>query len=79
MIFLLVIYIALVTGLIDLTLKRKYSVVILFLAILGYFVLTVGPMGNMRFRVPIMPYIMLLAAYGFTTNFCTKKLVGSRR
>ncbi len=66
MIFLLVIYIALVAGLIDLTLKRKYSVVILFLAILGYFVLAVGPMGNMRFRVPIMPYVMLLAAYGFT-------------
>jgi len=79
MIFLLIIYIALIAGSIDLILKRKYSVVILFLAILGYFLLAVGPLGNMRYRVPIMPYIMLLAAYGFTTNFCTKKLVGSRR
>jgi len=79
MIFLLIIYIALIAGSIDLTLKRKYSVVILLLAILGYFLLAVGPLGNMRFRVPIMPYVMLLAAYGFTTNFYTKKLVGSRR
>jgi len=79
MIFLLIIYIALIAGSIDLILKRKYSVVILFLAILGYFLLAVGPLGNMRYRVPIMPYIMLLAAYGFTTNFCTKKLVGNRR
>jgi hypothetical protein len=66
MIFLLVIYIALIVGLIDLTLKRKYSVVILLLGVLGYFLLAVGPMGNMRYRVPIMPYVMLLAAYGFT-------------
>jgi len=66
MIFLFIIYIALIVGLIGLTVNRKYSVAILFLAILGYFVLTVGPMGNMRFRVPIMPYTMLLAAYGFT-------------
>jgi len=79
MTFLLIIYIALILGLIDLTLKRKYSLVVLFVAILGYFVLTVGALGNMRYRVPIMPYIMLLAAYGSTTNFCTKKLVGNRR
>ncbi len=79
MTFLLIIYIALIAGSIDLILKGKYSVVILFLAILGYFLLAVGPLGNMRYRIPIMPYIMLLAAYGFTTNFCTKKLVGSRR
>jgi len=73
MIFLLVVYIGLAVGLIDLTLKRKYSVVILLLAIPGYFLLTVGPLGDMRFRVPIMPYIMLLAAYGIA-NFCTKKI-----
>jgi len=79
MIFLVVIYLGLIVGLIELLLKRKYSVVILLLAILGYFLLAVGPLGNMRYRVPIMPYTMLLAAYGFTTNFCTKKLVGSRR
>ena len=66
MIFLFIIYIALIVGLIGLTVNRKYSVAMLFLVILGYFVLTVGPMGNMRFRVPIMPYTMLLAAYGFT-------------
>jgi len=66
MVFLLAIYIALIVGVIGLTLKRKYSLVILFLAIMGYFVLTVGPLGNMRYRIPIMPYIILLAAYGLT-------------
>ena len=79
MTFLGVIYLGLIVGLIELLLKRKYSVVILFLAILGYFLLAVGPLGNMRYRVPIMPYVMLLAAYGLITNFFTKKLVGSRR
>ena len=66
MIFLLVIYIGLVVGLIGLTLKRKFSTALLLLAIPVYFLLTVGPLGSMRFRVPIMPYIMLLAAYGLT-------------
>jgi len=66
MIFLGMIYLGLIVGLIELLLKRKYSVVILFLAILGYFLLAVGPLGNMRYRVPIMPYTMLLAAYGLT-------------
>jgi len=74
MMFLGVIYVGLIVGLIELLLKRKYSVVILFLAILGYFLLTVGPLGNMRYRVPIMPYVMLLAAYGFITNFFTRKI-----
>jgi CHASE2 domain-containing sensor protein len=43
--------------------QHKTTVVVL-LAIIGYFFAVTGPIGTGRYRLPAMPYLMMLAGYG---------------
>jgi hypothetical protein len=38
---------------------------VLLLVISGYFFVVTGPIGTGRYRLPAMPYLMMLAGYGF--------------
>ncbi len=39
--------------------------IVLFLVIIVYFFIITGPIGTGRYRLPAMPYLMILAGYGF--------------
>lgn len=43
--------------------RRAY--VVLLLIIIAYFFIITGPIGTGRYRLPAMPYLMMLAGYGF--------------
>lgn len=45
--------------------KINITYIVLFISIILYFAIAAGPFGyNSRYRVPIMPYILLLSSYG---------------
>jgi 4-amino-4-deoxy-L-arabinose transferase-like glycosyltransferase len=47
-------------------LRRQHKMtVVLLLVISGYFFVVTGPIGTGRYRLPAMPYLMMLAGYGF--------------
>jgi 4-amino-4-deoxy-L-arabinose transferase-like glycosyltransferase len=47
-------------------LRRQHKMtVVLLLVIIGYFFVVTGPIGTGRYRLPAMPYLMMLAGYGF--------------
>jgi 4-amino-4-deoxy-L-arabinose transferase-like glycosyltransferase len=41
------------------------AVVVVLLVIIAYFFIVTGPIGTGRYRLPSMPYLMILAGYGF--------------
>jgi 4-amino-4-deoxy-L-arabinose transferase-like glycosyltransferase len=62
---LLVSYVAAAHGSIGLFLKKQHAILALTVIVTVYFlVMSSGPAGYSRFRVPIVPYIALLAGYG---------------
>lgn len=44
---------------------RLRAAVVLLLVIIGYFFAVTGPIGTGRYRLPAMPYLMMLAGCGF--------------
>lgn len=47
-------------------LRNRHRVrVVLLLVIIAYFFVVTGPIGTGRYRLPTMPYLMMLAGYGF--------------
>lgn len=46
--------------------EKNLIMAVLFLSVIGYFMVATGVFFHARFRVPVMPYIALLSCYGFS-------------
>jgi 4-amino-4-deoxy-L-arabinose transferase-like glycosyltransferase len=44
--------------------RQSKMTIVLLLVIIGYFFVVTGPIGTGRYRLPAMPYLMMLAGYG---------------
>ncbi|MDI6840900.1 MAG: glycosyltransferase family 39 protein [bacterium] len=60
---LLFMYCTAIYGVYRVSREKRYAIKVLYFLIIAYFVLP-GPVGGMRFRVPIIPYITLLSGLG---------------
>jgi hypothetical protein len=58
---------------------RRPSILAAVLTIAYYVVISGGPAGDSRFRVPIMPIICVLSGYGFTlwSDLVQSRLLGN--
>jgi 4-amino-4-deoxy-L-arabinose transferase-like glycosyltransferase len=56
-------YVSVIIGSVIMWQDKKFSELLLLISIIGYFTILSVPSGNMRFRIPFMPYMMILAAY----------------
>lgn len=62
----ILIYIASISGMWIVIVSRKYYILVLILLVICYFAIVSGPEAYARFRVPIMPFISLLAGLGIS-------------
>jgi 4-amino-4-deoxy-L-arabinose transferase-like glycosyltransferase len=74
-VFLLFLYSTMCFGIYSCMRENKLMVMTLFLSIIIYFTIATGPVASYseRYRVPIMPYIILLSCYGVTRLFTKMK------
>ncbi len=68
--FLIFLYATMLLGIYVGLKKKKWLPIILFLSIIIYFALATGPAGfDVRYRIPIMPFMILLSCYGMTRKY----------
>ncbi|MEW6608256.1 MAG: glycosyltransferase family 39 protein [bacterium] len=65
LILLLLIYLFAGYGVWKMIKDNNKVILVLFIVVIAYFILITGPVGYARFRLPIIPYLMLLTSYGF--------------
>ncbi len=53
----------------------KKRIVVLFILVIFYFLIVTGPLVESRFRIPIEPFLSMLAAMGICWVFLRKKLI----
>jgi len=74
-ILLLITYIGAAAGTVILIMrKRIFDLAILFIPI-AYGLLLPGSPSNPRFRVPVMPFLVILAAYGLIYTFTKWRII----
>lgn len=55
-------------GFVRLTQRREWAHLAFFMVFIGYFVLATGSVArNERYRLPVLPYVAILSAYGLVT------------
>ena len=57
-------YILAFIGLVSLFIKKHWASALIFISIIAYFTLLTGPAGEERYRIPIVPFYLVLSAYG---------------
>lgn len=57
-------YILAFIGLVSLFIKKHWASALIFIGIIAYFILLTGPAGEERYRIPIVPFYLMLSAYG---------------
>jgi len=62
--FLLICYTSFIWGCINMTKDKKYFYLIIFIAIIAYFLILLGVFGSNRYKVPITPFYIVIAANG---------------
>jgi 4-amino-4-deoxy-L-arabinose transferase-like glycosyltransferase len=63
-VWLIAVYMAGLAGVVNLVRRRQWLTLFLIFGMAGYFLGITGPVGNARYRVPMMPFAMLLAGIG---------------
>ena len=72
-------YVLAVIGIIAGLRSQHKTAVVMLLAIIGYFFAVTGPIGTGRYRLPAMPYLTMLAGYGFVQIEAWRQARRSRR
>jgi len=73
---LLLIWVGFVMGIIELIMNKNFLSILLILLVIIYFCLiSGGPEANARFRIPIIPFISIVASVGIVNNKWSKKLI----
>ncbi|GAJ14995.1 unnamed protein product, partial [marine sediment metagenome] len=62
--FLGVVYFGMVIGIVKAVISRKYLGLSILLLIIAYYSAISGPLGFSRYRLPVMPYILILSSVG---------------
>ena len=73
-------YMFVIIGLIIMRLKDKKIFSVLLIMIICYFALLTGPIGHSRFRIPIIPFYLIISAKGVfeTFKFARNKIIARR-
>lgn len=57
-------YLLALIGLISLFLKKNWKLAIIFIGIIAYYALLTGVVGEARYKLPVIPFYLMLSAYG---------------